>query len=201
MRLLWSSRSPFARKVMIAAHELGLADQIATERVVVDAANPNPAVMAINPLGRIPVLILEDGSALHDSRVVIEYLDGLAGHRLAPLDGAGRWRALTWQAVADGIMEADVRWLEEKRLPEAERRPRHVAGMKLKIATALDRFEADPPGDAVTVGVIALAAALSHLDFRFPDEPWRPGRPRLTAWFDAFSERPSMIATRFVDQY
>jgi glutathione S-transferase len=200
MKLLWSSRSPFARKVMIAAHELGIADRIDTERVVVDAASPNPEVTRHNPLGRIPALILEDGLVLHDSAVIVEYLNDAEHGALIPPAGPARWDALTLHALADGVMEADIRWLEEKRRPPAEQRAAIISGIRTKIDGALDRVESAPPG-TVTVGTIALASALAHLDFRFPELPWRRGRPRLTAWFESFARRPSMIATEFLDVY
>jgi len=200
MKLLWSSRSPFARKVMIAAHELGIADRIELERVVVDAAQPNARVMQVNPLGRIPTLILEDGRVLHDSPVIIEYLDDRFGGSLMPGSGDARWAALRLQALADGIMEADLRLLEERKHPQNGRRDALAAGMRGKIAAALDALEAAPP-TGITVGEVALGSALAHLDFRFSDEPWRLGRPRLAAWFATFAARPSMRATSFVDQY
>jgi glutathione S-transferase len=200
MKLLWSSRSPFARKVTIAAHELGIADRIAMERVVVSMADPSRDVMRFNPLGRIPALILDDGAVLHDSRVIIEYLDVTFGGGLLPPAGEARWRALTLQALADGLMESDLRWLEESRFDLAQRREPYVASMKAKIAAGLDSIEAAPPS-TVTVGEIALGSMLAHLDFRFPGDPWRPSRPTLSAWFETFAARPSMVATKFVDQY
>ncbi|HWA19173.1 MAG TPA: glutathione S-transferase [Devosia sp.] len=200
MKLFWSSRSPFVRKVMIAAHELGIADDIETVRVVVDAANPNADVMRFNPLGRIPTLIVPDGMVLQDSAVIVEYLDTTFGGSLIPASGAARWRALSLQSLADGMMEADLRWMEERRRPEPERRPGHVAGMRAKIDATLSQFEKTAPAE-IHVGAIALASALAHLDFRFPDQPWRDGRPTLTSWFEVFSARPSMQATAFVDQY
>ncbi len=200
MRLFWSSRSPFARKVMIAAHELGVAAEITTERVAVDAADPNRKVMHFNPLGRIPTLILCDGGVLHDSAVIIEYLNTRFDGSLVPGSGRERWDALTLQALADGVMEADLRLLEERKHLDGSKRNAHVAGMRAKIAAALDYLEQAPPTE-ITVGEVALGSALAHLDFRFPEEPWRPGRPRLAAWFDTFSARPSMRATPFADQY
>jgi glutathione S-transferase len=200
VKLLWSSRSPFARKVMIAAHELGIADDIELERVVVDPAVANDRVMQVNPLGRIPTLILDDGETLHDSPVIIEYLDDRFGGSLMPRSGDARWAALKLQALADGIMEADLRLLEERKHLQNGHRDALAAGMRGKIAAALDALEAARP-TGITVGAVALGSALAHLDFRFPDEPWRPGRPRLSAWFATFAARPSMRATSFVDQY
>lgn len=200
MKLFWSSRSPFVRKVMIAAHELGIAGRIVTERVVVAAVKPNPDVVQHNPLGKIPTLVLSDGTVLYDSRVILEYLDTNFGGSLIPPPGPARWHALTLQSLADGIMEADLRWMEERSLPEAERREPHALGMKAKIDAGLALLEAEPP-KGLTVGAIAVGSALAHLDFRFPDLPWRPAHPKLAAWFEDFSARPSMRATAFVDQY
>jgi glutathione S-transferase len=106
MKLLWSSRSPFVHKVMVAAHEVGVADRISTERVVVAADKPNANVMAMNPLNKIPTLLLEDGTLLYDSRVICEYLDSLHdGPKLHPSDQAFRWRVLRRQALGDGLLE------------------------------------------------------------------------------------------------
>jgi len=200
MKLFWSSRSPFARKVMIAAHELGIADILELERVVVDPAEPNDRVMQFNPLGRIPTLILDDGGVLHDSAVIIEYLDDRFAGSLMPKDAAARWPALKLQALADGIMEADLRLLEERKHVQESHRDAMAAGMRCKISKALNSLEALSP-TGLTVGEVSLGSALAHLDFRFPDEPWRPGRPKLAAWFETFSARPSMRATPFVDKY
>jgi glutathione S-transferase len=200
MRLFWSSRSPFARKVMIAAHELGVADRLALERVVVDPAQPNDQVMQFNPLGRIPTLILDDGEVMYDSAVIIAYLDDRFGGSLVPKDAAAHWPALKLQALADGIMEADLRLLEERKHRQGGHRDAMSAGMRRKIDSALAWLDASPP-KGVTVGEIALGSALAHLDFRFSDEPWRFGRPNLAAWFETFSDRPSMRATPFVDKY
>jgi glutathione S-transferase len=200
MKLFWSSRSPFVRKVMVAAYELGITQRIEIVRVVVDSANPNPAVMRFNPLGRIPTLVLDDGTVLQDSAVIVEYLDTTNRGTLIPRAGPERWKVLVLQSLADGVMEADGRWMEERRRPVAERREAIVGGMRAKVDAALESIELNPP-DGVTVGAIAVASALAHLDFRFPEAPWRPRRPKLDAWFETFARRPSMAATTFVDQY
>src|SRR6478609_3998998 len=144
MRLLWSSRSPFVRKVMVTAHELGLVDRIRTERVVVSAAAPNAEVMAINPLNRIPTLVLDDGTALYDSRVICEHLDTLhAGPKLFPADTRARWTALRRQALGDGLMEEIVLRLGEQGRAQAMQSEKHLAAYRLKITTALDRLEGE----------------------------------------------------------
>jgi glutathione S-transferase len=204
MKLLWSSRSPFVRKVMVTVHELGLAQRMTTERVLVSAAAPNAEVMAVNPLNKIPTLLLDDGSALYDSRVICEYLDTLhGGQKLFPVPLTERWHALRRQALGDGLMDVIVLRLGEQNRPEEQRSDKHLAAFRLKIATTLDRVEREA-GDlagAVTIGHIAIACALGHLDFRFAADAWRNGRPSLAAWYDAFSQRPSMQATQYVEVY
>lgn len=204
MRLLWSSRSPFVRKVMVAAHEVGVAGRIATERVVVAADKPNPGVMALNPLNKIPTLVLDDGAVLYDSRVIAEYLDTLHdGPKLFPADPAARWRALRRQALGDGLMEVIVLRLGEQYRPEARQSGSHLSSFRLKIESSLDRIEAEDtdPARPPDIGHIAIGCALAHLDFRFAADAWRTGRPRLSAWYAAFAERPSMCATAYADVY
>jgi glutathione S-transferase len=205
MRLFWSSRSPFVRKVMIVAHELGIAGEIETMRVVVQSSNPNPEVMKFNPLGKVPTLIVRDDFVLYDSRAISEYLDATHGKgNIFPADGPERWQALKRQALADGIMETDIMWLGERNRKPDLRSEALIAGCRKKIGAAVDALEGDPglmAKDEVTIGQIAAVSALAHLDFRFPDEPWRPSRPKLAAWFEAFSRRPSVEATAYVDIY
>jgi glutathione S-transferase len=204
MRLLWSSRSPFVRKVMVAAHEVGVAGRIATERVVVGADKPNPGVMALNPLNKIPTLVLDDGAVLYDSRVIAEYLDTLHdGPKLFPAEPAARFRALRRQALGDGLMEVVVLRLGEQNRPRDIQSDSHLASFRLKIDTALDRLEADgvDPAPMPDIGHIAIGCALAHLDFRFAADAWRAGRPGLAAWFGAFAARPSVGATEYVEIY
>lgn len=204
MRLLWSSRSPFVRKVMVAAHEVGVAGRIATERVVVGADKPNPGVMALNPLNKIPTLVLDGGTVLYDSRVIAEYLDTLHdGPKLFPAEPAARFATLRRQALGDGLMEVIVLRLGEQNRPGQTRSESHLSSYRLKIASALDCIEAEGIDDAATpdIGHIAIGCALAHLDFRFAADAWRTGRPGLSAWFGAFAERPSMRATQYADVY
>lgn len=204
MKLFWSSRSPFVRKVMVAAHEAGVAGRIRTERVVVGAANPNRDVMAVNPLNKIPTLVLEDGVALYDSRVICEYFDTLhEGAKLFPAEPALRWPALRGQALGDGLMDVIVLRLgEQNRSPQAQSEA-HLAAYRLKTAAALDRLEgeAEALAEPVRIGHIAVGCALAHLDFRFAADDWRGGRDRLARWYADFARRPSMQATGYVDAY
>ena len=204
MKLFWSSRSPFVRKVMVTAHEVGLAGRIRTERVVVSAATPNAEVMAVNPLNKIPTLVLDDGSALYDSRVICEYLDTLHdGPKLFPADARARFAALRRQALGDGLMETIVLRLGEQARPAAQQSEKHLAAYRLKIAAALDRLEAEAAelAGAPAIGHIAIGCGLGHLDFRFAADDWRSGRPKLAQWYDGFASRPSMKATEYVDAY
>jgi len=199
MRLLWSSRSPFARKVMVAVHELGLADQITPERVVVSATTAEATVMAANPLGQIPTLILEDGTTLFDSAVIIEVLNDRHGGALLPPQGPERRAALCTQALADGLMALNVLRLGERARGPLES-PQHQAAFVTKTNATLDALEHLAP-IPWTIGGIATACVLSHLDFRFPADAWRTGRPALAAWHADMARRPSMQATEFQDAY
>jgi glutathione S-transferase len=204
MKLYWSSRSPFVRKVMVAAHELGLAGRIRTERVVVSAAAPNAEVMAVNPLNKIPTLVLDDGTALYDSRVICEYLDTLhGGPRLFPADASARWNALRRQALGNGLMEVIVLRLGEQGRPPANQSEKHLTAYRLKMATALDRLEAEAGGlaETLSIGDVAIACALGHMDFRCAADNWRTGRGKLAQWYGEFARRPSMQATEYVDAY
>lgn len=205
MKLYWSSRSPFVRKVMVVAHETGLAPRIATERVVVSAAKPNALVMQSNPLGKLPTLILDDGRPLYDSRVISEHLDTLhGGAKLFPADPAARLEALRRQALGDGIMDLLVLWLLERIKPAEQQQAGLIDACRLKLKTCCDALEkeaADLAAAPLGIGHIAIATALAYIDFRFNDEAWRTGRPRLAAWAETVHARPSFAATAHADVY
>jgi len=201
MKLFSSGASPYARKVAVAAHEAGLIDRIEIAGVTVSPVSVNPEVSAANPLTKVPTLVLEDGTALFDSRVIVEYLDHLSGGRLIPA-GAARWPALRDQAAADGLMDAALLARYERALrPEPLRWDEWDAGQVGKIGRALDAFEADftPSDHAPGIGDIAVACALSYLDFRWPRAGWRAAHPALAAWHEGFSARPSVQATAHID--
>lgn len=203
MKLHWSSRSPFVRKVMVAAHELGLADRLELIRAPVAMSEPNAELMRFNPLSRIPTLVLDDGTLLTDSGLICEYLDMLDGrHRLFPAQSEARIDALRRHALATGFMELSVIRRNELTRPEALRSPDHMASYARKSSATLDVFERDAPGLAdkpFDIGALTLAVALAYLDFRFADEVWRDGRPTLARWHEAMAARPSMLATLPVD--
>lgn len=188
MILYSSPASPFGRKVRIAAAVLGLKERIDIRAV--DLNNAADPLFGANPLGKIPVLELEDGTAVYDSRVILDHLDRIAGGgAIIPADAAGRLRALTLQAAADGILDAGILQVYEKRYrPEDKRHQPWIDRQAAKVARTLDALEAAPParGGSVTVGDITLACALGYLDFRFAGE-WRSGHPALVAWLDDFA--------------
>ena len=199
MKLHHSTTSPYVRKVMVAAMELGLADRIETVPAKVSPIVRTSPVIADNPLGKVPTLIADDGTVLFDSRVISEYLDALAGGgRLIPASGPARWQALAEQALADGMLDAALleRYETSLRPPELLW-PAWRDGQHDKVAKALDRMEQTAAGfgPRVDIGTIATACALAYLDFRFPDLGWREHRPLLAGWLAAFVERPSMTAT------
>jgi glutathione S-transferase len=198
LTLRHSPASPFVRKVRIAAALLGLDRDIKLEPA--DTTNASDTVRQQNPLGKIPALILEDGTALYDSRVILEYLDHRAGGgRIIPKDAAARFAALRLQALADGIMDASILLIYESRWRPAEKHEAkwvdHQAG---KVARALASLEAAPPGldSPPHVGQIAIACALGYRDFRFHGS-WRKGHPKLAAWLDNFAAKvPAFEATK-----
>lgn len=197
MQLLYQTHSPYARKALVAAHELGLASQLEVVHHETSPTQRNPLVFDQNPLGKVPVLLREGKPALFDSDVICAYFDTLHdGVRLIPEHGEARWHALRVQAVAQGMAEAGiaVRW-ETVRRPEALRYPPLRDGYVLKLTESYDWLERELDVDGTLhVGHIAVATALDWLAFRELPE-FRAGRPRLAAWFDAFAERASMRST------
>ena len=199
MKLYAPAPSPYVRKVRVLARETGLATRIEEIPAAVSPIAPDERVTRANPLGKVPALILDDGTALYDSPVICEYLDGLhSGRRLFPPAGPARWTALRQQAEGDGLLDAAVLTRYELVLrPEPLRWPEWVAGQKAKVAGALDDLErnADSLAGELTIGGITIACALGYLDFRFADDAWRTGRPRLAAWFAEVSMRESLRTT------
>jgi glutathione S-transferase len=203
MKLHWSPRSPYARKVMAFAHEAGVAGRIELVRTLVSMTAPNRELMRVNPLAKIPTLITDDGMVLFDSSVICEYLDTLnGGAKLFPADPAGRWPALRWQALGNNMLDNLVPWRNERLRPQAQQSPETIAGFELKIRNAVGALDAEAAAlgkAALGIGHVTIAVALGYIDFRFSDLGWRGGKPRITAWYEAFAKRPSMQATLPVD--
>jgi glutathione S-transferase len=194
MRLAHSPNSPYVRKCWALAIRRGIEDRIELWTV----ATTDPALAALNPLAKLPTLVTDEGEVLYDSPVICEYLDSLGdGPCLFPESGPARWKALRQAALADGILDATQPRRREVALPQDEGRRAYIALQQGKVARALDALEAEAVslGDLGTIGEIAIACALGYLDFRFPHEPWRPGHPRLEAWYARVSQLPPMVRT------
>ena len=202
MKLHWSPRSPYVRKVMIVAHELGLVDRLEIVRTVVGGTTPHRKLMRENPLGKIPTLVLEDGTIIYDSPVICEYLDTLHdGEKLFPA-WPERLTALRRLALGDGMLDIALAWLGELLRPVERRSEPHMALWEGKIRSCVDALEREADAlaaDRFAVGHIAIGNALSYLDFRFDDLRWRDGHPRLATWHATFDARPSVVANPPID--
>jgi glutathione S-transferase len=199
LKLHYSTASPYVRKVMAVAIETGQADRLEPVTRTITPVQQDADLVRDNPLGKVPCLVTEDGVALFDSRVICEYLDSLHdGPKMFPPSGQARWTALRRQAEGDGILDAAVLTRYETSLrPEERRWPEWIEGQKQKFRRALDGLEAETGAfdETIDIGTITIGCALGYLDFRYQDENWRASRPRLAAWFERFSERPSMART------
>jgi glutathione S-transferase len=197
MKLYYSTTSPYVRKVRVVAIEKGLAD-----RVELVAANPWPdpaAVATVNPLGKVPTLVTDEGLALYDSPVICDYLDALVpAAPLIPRSGSGRWQVLRCQALCDGILDAAVAIVLERRRPEAERsmmsEQRSADAVRRSVAALASELR--PAGASFDLGQIAIAVALGYLEFRLGDLAVGAGQGAIRDWWLATRERPSLVATR-----
>lgn len=198
MRMYVNAASPFARKVRIVARETGAIDRLQELEIPVSPVTPNADLAAANPLVKIPALVLDDGTALYDSRVIAEYLDATAGSRLFPASGAERWAALRLQALCDGILDAAVLTRYEMAVrPQPHQWNDWIAGQRRKIDGGLAVLERESGqfGERFAIGEIAAACVLGYLDFRFPQIDWRAAHPGLKRWFEGASQRASVRAT------
>jgi glutathione S-transferase len=192
MKLYGTPISPFTRKAMVIAQELDIKLEVL----------PRPAdqdeFRRINPLGKIPALVLDDGSVLIDSPVICEYLNHTGGGKFFPglslwKENNGRWKAAGMHALADGISDAAVARIMEGRQPTPNQA--QITHQMKAVEAGLDALERVKFMDPPTIGEIAVACALGYIDFRLPDLDWRASRPKLSAWYAKFSEYPSMKAT------
>lgn len=200
MKLHWSPKSPFVRKVMIAAHELDLLGDIELVRSVAAMREPNPAIMADNPLSKIPTLVLADGRTLFDSVVICEYLNDLADGPLFPRTGDARWQALRWHALGNGLLDLLILWRNERE--RAAPLAQLIDAFELKTRTTLQLLERETAALTAApfaIGHLTLVCALGYLDYRFAASGWREQAPKLSAWSDAMQRRPSVAATGPVD--
>jgi glutathione S-transferase len=198
MILRSSPSSPFGRKVRIALALLGFEGDVRIETA--DTTDANDNVRRQNPLGKIPVLIAEDGTAYYDSRVILDFLDDRAGGgKIVPREPGTRLAALRLQALCDGILDASILTIYEARWRKADtHEPKWLEHQAGKVTRGLAALEAAPPPlDPVpNVGQITLACVLGYRDFRFGGN-WRGDHPRLIAWLDNFAVRvPAFAATK-----
>jgi glutathione S-transferase len=193
LKLYSNAASPFARKCRVIGHELGLKlEEIRTLPM------QDPEFRRINPLGKIPALVLDDGSVLIDSPVICEYLNHMGGGKFFPgmnifRQNSGRWKALGLAALGDGLSDAAVGWVilgRETPVPESSRQRQ----MQTILAT-LDMLERVKFAKDPTIGEITVACAIGYVEFRMPDLDWKSSRPNLSAWYSKFCEYPSMKAT------
>ena len=201
MTLFHNPASPFVRKVRVLLIETGQQDRVALLASMPSPVAPDAQLVQGNPVGKIPALRLADGSVVHDSRVILDYLDHQhVGNPLIPRDGSARWRRLTLASMADGIMDAAVLVRYESALRPVEK---HWAPwldeQRNKIRRTLAELEQYAIAELAShfdVASISVACALGYLDFRHPDMHWRADNPKLAAWYAEVSQRPSMLETQ-----
>ncbi len=195
MQLYYSEFSPYSRKVRMVLVELGMQDSVSLQPIAVRQADPGFA--AVNPLFRIPALVVREGFTLFDRPVIAEYvIASKPGQNVVPASGEPRFIALRLQAVADGIIDALIPRRNESLRPAERQSPEDMVLWKRSSDAGLDWLEGQVASlDGVHIGAIAVAATLGYLDIRFPHEDWRAAHPKLAAWFAVFSQRPSFKST------
>lgn len=203
MKLHWSPRSPFVRKIMIVLHETGLVGRVECVRnVVAFSAPPNEEVLKDNPLGKIPTLVLDDGTALFDSRVICEYLDTLHdGPKLFPAAGPERFRQLRWLSLGDGLTDVMLLSRTERTRPDGPWDV-HVSAFERKMRACFAQLETEAAAlGSVPLGIgqIAIECALGQMDFRYRGSGWEAAHPQLAAWHETMLARPSVAETAVRD--
>lgn len=200
LKLYWSPKSPYVRKVMICAHELGVDNRLKLVRAVAAMLKPNPEIMVDNPFSKIPTLVREDGLALFDSVVICEYLNDLVQGDLFPNQGEAKWQALRWHALADGLIDALILWRNERERVQPSLDL--IAAFDLKVRSTLTLLEEE--ADALSlaplnIGTLTVGCALGYLDYRFEGLHWRNLTPALSRWYATLSELDSFQTTQPVD--
>jgi glutathione S-transferase len=199
VKLYYSATSPFVRKCLVSAHELGLREHLELVPAAAHPVNRDRALVAQNPLGKIPTLVTQQGLVMYDSRVICEYLNAQGDGQLLPPAGPARWEMLIDQALADGLTDAAVLTRYENAVrPEPLRWNDWIAGQLDKVTCGLAEIErrAQRLIGRIDVGSIALGCALGYLDFRFASLKWRESCPNAAPWFAEFAQRESMLATQ-----
>lgn len=200
MKLHWSPKSPYVRKVMMCAEELQVTDRLTLVRSVAAMLKPSPAIMQDNPLSKIPTLVLDDGMVLFDSSVICQYLNELVQGPLIAASGPARWQALRWEAFGDGLLDVLILWRNER---EREH-PIQVLmdAFELKTHASLKQLESEVPAlEAAPFGLghVSLCCALGYLDYRFDALGWRKEAPALARWYAEMQKKPSVKSTEPAD--
>lgn len=200
MTLFFSHTSPFARKIMVLLHETGQLADVAVQEVALSPVMPSAELNSVNPAGKIPALRLADGSHLHDSRVIFDYLDQRHGGPSLIPGGAQRWSCLTLASLADAALDAAILIRYETFLRPAELRwESWLQGQQEKVERALAGFEqaiCTVLGSHFDLAAISVACALGYIDLRQPELNWRQRYPQLASWYAEISQRPSLLATQ-----
>jgi glutathione S-transferase len=197
MKIYFSTTSPYVRKCLVAAHELGLNEQMQLLPSNAGPVQRDPKIIVNNPLGKVPTFFTDDGQVLYDSRVICEYLDTLASGALFPREGKARWETLTLQSLGDGVLDACLlARYEDVMRPEVLRWEEWRAGQLDKVATSLAHLETHSEllQGRVDIGSLTIGCALWYLDLRFSDLAWRTNYPNVATWISVFDRRPSMQA-------
>lgn len=203
MLLHWSPRSPFVHKVMVALEETGLRDRVELIRSVVPTSDPEHPIFRANPLGQIPTLMLDDGRQLYDSFVICRYLQDLAQNEiLVPRDQDQSIDTLQRHALGNGLIETLVAWVMDRHLPPEKQIPARLQRYALKLEKTLSLLESDERLRApqrFDLGDIAIATALTYLEFRSFKPGWSETYPKTAVWLSKVAKRPSMVAARLED--
>jgi len=198
MKLYKSDLSPFARKVLVVLHETGQMDDLEYTNVFGTTVDAGTMPVGLNPLGKLPVLERDDGSAIYDSRVICRFLNARAGGKLYP-EGDRLWDVLTLEATGDGIMESAVAMVYEARVRPPEMQYQTIVDahwVKIDRAlSALNKVWINQLSEPFNMGQVAVASALGYLDLRLDARDWRQGNDALASWFEKISERASLQAT------
>jgi glutathione S-transferase len=199
MQLHHTPTSPFVRKVVVTALLTKTFDAIRLVPATLTPLTPSAEVQRVNPLGKIPALVLDDGTALYDSPVICEYLDSLGkGVRLVPPAGPERWNVLRLNALADGLLDAIFLYRLELMRPEEKRYEPWISAQLIRVNNSLDALneEAGKSLRQLSLGSVATGCALDWIDFRLPQFDWRKGRAQLASWHEKFSKEWFMEQTK-----
>ena len=200
MKLFYNQASPFSRKARVIAAELGLTDAMEfIDTGLISPVQPNGEVIRVNPIGKVPVLVTDDGISISDSRVICEYLNHLAAGEFFPEKSADRYRALTLQALADDALTTCVAVRYElAHRPDGTRWEEWVAKQRARVSRTIDHFAdlQDSLENNFCIGTITVGCLLGYVDFRELDDTWRTRNPQLSAWFTEFDQRNAMHSTR-----